>query len=95
MSELVDSMFRNKLKQCQNLGTDKDRLRMIKNVGEQFRLTPTQAVEFAKTCSYFGQTIEACTELQDKTTDEDEFIHQALDLCKYDEDRVGLCAMLG
>jgi len=67
---------------------------MIKNVGEQFRLTPKQAIEFCKTCSYFAQTVDCCVNLQYNTTNEDEFIHLALELCKFPEDRVAMCAML-
>ena len=76
--KLTDSMFKVKLKQLQNSPEDKDRLRLIKNVGEQFLLQPKQAIDMCKTCSYFGQLIEACVHLQDKTTNEDEFIHYAL-----------------
>ena len=91
---LSEPLFKNKLKQCQNLREDKDKLRMIKNVGEQFTLTPQQAIQFCKTCSYFAQEIEACVYLQYKTNNEDEFIHLALDQCKFPEDRVAMCAML-
>jgi hypothetical protein len=76
--KMNDAMFKNKVKQCQNMPNDKDRLRMIKNIGDQFLLTPHQAIDFCKTCSYFAQTIEACVHLQYKTTNEDEFIHYAL-----------------
>ena len=91
---LSEPLFKNKLKQCQNLREDKDKLRMIKNVGEQFLLTPKQAIEFCRTCSYFAQTIEACVSVQYRTTNEDEFIHYCLDECKFPEDRVAMCAML-
>lgn len=68
---------------------------MIKNIGEQYILTPLQAKSLANTCTFFGKTVEACADLQYSTNDEEEFVHQALELCKYPEDRVAMCSMLG
>ena len=89
------SMFESKRKQCEHLPTDRDRLRMIENVASQFLLEPKQAVGFAKTLVAFGQTVEACGRLQELTSNEEEFIHLALDLCKFQEDRIAMCGMLG
>lgn len=94
MSQMQDTMYRNKVAQCRNLPTDMDRIRLVKNVGEQFKLTPEQAIGFVRTCTDFGKLIECATELQEKTTDEDAFIHLCLDTCQFPEDRVAMCAML-
>lgn len=40
-------------------------------------------------------TIEACSIFLECAEDDHEFILAALDICKYQEDRVGMCAMLG
>jgi hypothetical protein len=88
-------MAKSKIQQCQHLPSDKDRLRMIENVGTQFLLAPKQAADFCSTCTGFGKTVEAAAALQDKTSDEEEFIHLALQLCKFPEDRIAMCGMLG
>ena len=49
---------------------------------------------FAKACTYFAKTCEACAALMDATTNQDEFVHEALELCVYPEDRVAMCALL-
>jgi hypothetical protein len=87
-------MFQDKLKQAQHLPTDKDRMRMITNFGSQYLMTPEQACMLAKTFLFFGQTIEAIATLENSTTNHDDFIHMALDMCQFPEDRVAMCAML-
>jgi len=75
---LSDAMFKTKHRQLLNSPQDKDRIRLIKNIADQFVLTPKQAIELCNTCSYFAQTVEACAIVQFRTTNEDEFIHMAL-----------------
>lgn len=57
-------------------------------------LLPPHELTRKPTTQHFGQVIECCTQLLEKTTNQDEFIDLALDLCKFPEDRVAMCAML-
>jgi len=91
---MAASMADSKIHQCQRLPSDKDRMRMIENVGTQFTLSPSQALGFVKTMVEFGQTVQAASALQQATSNEEEFIHLALSICKFQEDRVAMCAML-
>ena len=92
---LIDPhMLDEKVKQAQRMPEDKDKLRLIGNLVTQFVVTPQQAIRLAKTCTYFGNTVEACAKLLDCTSDHDNFVHDALELCQFPEDRVAMCAML-
>ena len=87
--------YESKRQQCQRLPNDHDRMRMIHNVATQFILVPKQAVGFISTMTSFGQLVEAAGDLQSLTSNEDDFIHEALAVCKFQEDRVAMCGMFG
>ena len=82
---MPDKMFKDKLQQCHRLPEDKDKFRMITNVADQYLLTPPQAAKFLNAFNAFGKAVECAAEIQDKTSDEDGFIHEALMICKYPE----------
>ena len=95
LAAMPPGTYTSKVQQCQRLPNDKDRLRMIENVKTQFLLSPDQAVGFIKTMTGFGQTCEAAAGLQEFTSDEQAFVALALNVCKFPEDRIAMCAMLG
>ncbi|KAH9258322.1 hypothetical protein BASA81_003371 [Batrachochytrium salamandrivorans] len=86
--------FKVKYNHLHNLSTDKDKIRMIRVIASQYTLEPQQACELIKQVQSFTSIVELCAELQYLTSDEDDFVHDALELCKYPEDRVEMCTML-
>ena len=62
----------------------------------QFKMTPEQCCKMASVMTYFSETVETCAFIlhSHTPTDEDAFIHQALELCKFPEDRKELCEKL-
>lgn len=91
---ISESEFKVKYNHLRNLPTDKDKIRMIKVIASQYTLEPKQACDLVKQIQSFGSIVELCADIQYLTSDEDDFVHDALELCQYPEDRVAMCSML-
>lgn len=92
---LSESEYKKEFQSISNIKNESDKLRLIKVIGDSHHLTPKQAIDLVKQIISFKNLCDLCHYLQSSSTDEDTFIHMALDLCKYPEDRVTMCTALG
>lgn len=93
---LDDAMFQQKLVQVRNQPSEKDRLRLLKNIQNNFLVNAEQAVSFSGECHDYDSKTEAAVMFYDVVDDKDAFVKMAVDeIFKYDEDKKAFCDKVG
>jgi len=95
---LDDVLFQQKLGQVKKQPSEKDRMRLLKNVADNFRLSVDQAFDFCSECHDAGSRMDVATmlyESEDALEDKQAFVDKCLaSLFKYEEDKKEFCDKL-